>query len=97
MFKFNSAVSISNSLDLYDYGQLDFMVNGSMISLYKAKLIAPSSLSFGTFTQNAISLSIEAIPNDAGQLIEIDNESGFITTEASSYLTTEERVYLIIE
>ncbi len=96
-YELNNNVLIEDTLDLYAYGQIDFVINGSYITLYNCKLSFPKSFSFGTSTQQAFTLTLLAIPDSDGRLMFIDNETEMITTEFGSYMPTEDGTYIITE
>ena len=71
-YEVTQRIDITDSLDFTNYGVLTFtLLNGGIITLYKAKLFLPENIQSGMFTHKPFEVSIKAVRDSNGKLMTI--------------------------
>lgn len=70
LFQLDQSITITNSVNLYAYGQIVITLDYGTITLYKAKLNLPDTIPWGTFSLEPFTLKIIGGKDSSGNLID---------------------------
>jgi len=72
LFTLNQSITITSSLELYGFGQIEITLPEGSILLYRCKILLPQSLSFGQLSQSPITIRLQGGKDSSGNLIKIN-------------------------
>lgn len=72
LFVIENAITVSNDLTLFDYGQIIFTLEEGTLTLYHTKIFLPNSLSLGTNSQNPLTVRLSGGVDNNGNIYKIN-------------------------
>lgn len=72
LFAIENAITVSNDLTLFDYGEIIFTLSKGSLTLYHTKIFLPNSISLGTFSQNPLTVRLSGGTDSNGNLYKIN-------------------------
>jgi hypothetical protein len=93
----DTTLALTTLANVYNAGVVEIIFAAGTIVLYNAELKFPSGLSFGTLSQNPFTLRVLATPNESGNIMRVENDTGYIVADTGAFIVADAGTFLITE